>query len=105
MSAKSAGVDAEVGDGATPNAVRALQDARGLSLRDHTPRDVSTTDLDEADYIVAMSPAVARRLRNEHDVDPDVLTVWAIPDPYGGSLGDYRGCLEQISAALDDFLR
>lgn len=83
-------------------AVRALRDARGLTLQDHTPRDVSDVDLSRADRIVAMSPSVARRLRTEHDVDPDALVTWAIPDPYGGSLADYRQCLEQIDTALGD---
>ena len=104
VTAASAGVAAEVGDGAAPNAARALRDARGLSLRNHTPRDVADVDLSAVDRIVAMSPAVAQRLRNEHDIDPDALITWAIPDPYGGSLADYRWCLEQIDAALDDLL-
>jgi protein-tyrosine-phosphatase len=104
IAAASAGVAAERGDGAAPNAIRALREARGLSLQDHEPRDVSDVPLADADRIVAMSPAVARRLRDEHDVDPDALITWAISDPYGGSLGDYRWCLEQISTALDDLL-
>jgi protein-tyrosine-phosphatase len=102
VSAASAGVAAAAGDGATPNAVRALRNARGLALQSHTPRDVSDVDLSRADRIVAMSPSVARRLRTEHDVDPDALVTWAIADPYGGSLADYRQCLEQIRTALDD---
>jgi len=104
MTAASAGVAAEVGDGAAPNAARALRDARGLSLRGHEPRDVSDVDLSVVDRIVAMSPAVARRLRDEHDVESDALITWAIPDPYGGALADYRWCLEQIDTALDDLL-
>jgi hypothetical protein len=51
-----------------------------------------------------MSPNVARRLRAEHDVPADVLVTCAIPDPCGGRLADYRWCLEEISAALDDLL-
>ncbi len=104
VAAASAGVAAERGDGAAPNAIRALQDARGLSLRDHEPRGVSDVPLADVDRVVAVSPAVARRLRDEHGVDPDTLITWAISDPYGGSLADYRWCLEQISAALDDLL-
>jgi len=104
VSATSAGVAAAAGDGAAPNAVRALRDARGLSLRDHTPRDVSDIPLARADRIVAMTPSVARRLHSEHDVDPDTVVTWAISDPYGSSLTDYRRCLEQISTALDDLV-
>ena len=104
VTATSAGVAAGAGDGAAPNAVRALRDARGLSLRDHEPRDVSEVTLDAVDRIVALSPTVGQRLRNEHGVDPDTLITWTIPDPYGGSLADYRWCLEQIRLALDDLL-
>lgn len=104
VSAASAGVRAEVGDGATPNAVRALRDARGLSLRHHQPRDVDEVDLDEVDRVVAMSPAVRRQLQIDYNLDPDTLVTWAVSDPCGGSLADYRLCLEQIDAALDDLL-
>ncbi len=104
VSAESAGVAAGPGDGAAPNADRALREARGLSLRGHTPRDVSAVDLTADGRIVAMSPAVARRLRDDHDWAPDAMVTWAVPDPYGGSLADYRWCLEEISAALDDLL-
>ncbi|WP_263790557.1 low molecular weight phosphatase family protein [Salinibacter sp.] len=103
-SAESAGVSAAAGDGAAPNADRALREARGLSLRSHTPRDVSAVDPSAAGRIVAMSPAVARRLRDDHGWAPDAMVTWAVPDPYGGSLADYRWCLEEISAALDDLL-
>jgi protein-tyrosine-phosphatase len=102
--AVSAGVAAGSGDGAAPNAERALREARGLSLREHTPRDVSAVDMTTMERVVAVSPAVARELRREHDVAPDALVTWAIPDPYGGSRADYRWCLEQIDAALDDLL-
>lgn len=104
VAATSAGVAAEMGDGAAPNAVRALRDARGLSLRNHEPRDADDVDLSGADRIVAMSPRVTRRLQAEHDVEANRLITWAISDPYGGSLADYRWCLEQIDAALDDLV-
>lgn len=104
VTAASAGVAAEAGDGAAPNAERALRDAHGLSLEDHEPRDLSDVDLSAVDRIVAMSPAVAQQLRDEHDIDPDALVTWAISDPYGRSLADYRWCLEQIDAALEDLL-
>lgn len=104
ISAASAGVDAEVGDGAAPHAVRALRDARGLSLRDHEPRGVADVSLSTFDWVVAMSPAVARRLQSEHEVESEALVTWAIPDPSGGTLADYRWGLEQIGVALDDLL-
>lgn len=102
--AESAGVAAQRGDGAAPYAARALRQARGLDLGDHTPRDVTTLDLHRFDRIVAVDASVARRLRTEHDVDADALVTWAIPDPYGGSLADYRYSLEQIDTALNRLL-
>jgi protein-tyrosine-phosphatase len=53
---------------------------------------------------VAVAPNVARRLRTDHDVSPDRLVTWTIPDPYGGTLADYRYCLEQIDTSLDRLL-
>ena len=102
--AESAGVAAQRGDGAAPYAARALRQARGLALGDHSPQDVTALDLRRFDRIVAMDTSVARRLRAEHDVDADALVSWAIPDPYGGSLADYRYSLEQIDVALDRLL-
>ena len=101
LAAESAGVAAQRGDGAAPYAARALRQARGLDLDDHAPRNVAALDLSAFDRIVAMDPSVAQRLRAEHDVDPDALVTWTIPDPYGGALADYRYSLEQIDAALD----
>ncbi len=102
--AASAGVAAQRGDGAAPYAVRALQSARGLDLHDHAPRDVADLNLNDFDQIVAMDATVARRLRTEHDVDAERLATWAVPDPYGSPLADYRYALEQIDAALDRLL-
>jgi protein-tyrosine-phosphatase len=65
---------------------------------------VAALDLDAFDPIVAMAPNVAQRLRTEHDVAPDALVTWTIPDPYGSSMADYRLCLEQIDTALDRLL-
>jgi len=104
MEAGSAGVAAQRSDHAAPFAVRALRAARGHSLNDHTPRPVEACDLSAFDRIVAMDPSVARRLRTAHDDLDGRLVTWSIPDPYGGSLADYRYCLEQIDAALDRLL-
>jgi protein-tyrosine phosphatase len=104
VSAESAGVAAQKGDGAAPYAVRVLRTDRGLDLSDHVPRDVDALDLDAFDRIVAMDPTVAQRLRIQYEVNPDALVTWSIPDPYGGTLADYRYCLEQIDAALDRLL-
>ena len=102
--AMSAGVAAQRSDGAAPFAARALRSARGLDLSDHTPRDVEALDLSDYAMIVAMAPNVARHLRTEYDVPPDRLVTWTIPDPYGGTMTDYRYCLEQIDTSLDRLL-
>lgn len=104
VSAESAGVAAQTGDGPAPYVAHVLRTARGCSLSDHEPRDVEALDLSVFDNIVAMAPSVAQRLRTEHDVPSERLTTWSIPDPYGGSLADYRYCLEQIDAALTRLL-
>ena len=102
--AESAGIAAQRSDGAAPFAARALQTARGRSLDAHTPQSVDALDLSAFDRIVALDAAVARRLRTNHAVQNDRLVTWSIPDPYGGSMADYRLCLEQIDDALDRLL-
>jgi len=104
MEAESAGVAAQRGDGAAPYAARALRTARGLDLSGHSPQDVADLDLSAFDRIVAMAPAVAQRLRADHAALDDRLVIWSLPDPYGGTMADYRLCLEQIDAALDRLL-
>jgi protein-tyrosine-phosphatase len=104
VSAESAGVAAQRADGAAPYAERALRIARGLDLSGHSPQNVADLNLSAFDQIVAMAPPVAHRLRADHDDIDDRLVVWSIPDPYGGSMADYRLCLEQIDAALDRLL-
>jgi len=102
--AESAGVAAQRGDGAAPYAARALRMARGLDLSGHSLQNVADLDLSAFDRIVAVAPSVAQRLRADHDDIDDRLVTWSIPDPYGGSMADYRLCLEQIDAALDRLL-
>lgn len=102
--ADSAGIAAQRSDHAAPFADRALRAARGRSLDDHTPQSVAPLDLSAYDPIVALAPSIAQQLRSEHDVAPDRLVTWTIPDPYGGSMADYRLCLEQIDTALDRLL-
>jgi protein-tyrosine-phosphatase len=102
--AESAGVAAQRGDGAAPYAERALRMARGLDLSGHTPQNVAALDLSAFTRIVAIAPAVAQRLRADCEGIDERLVTWSIPDPYGGSMADYRLCLEQIDAALDRLL-
>jgi protein-tyrosine-phosphatase len=104
VAAESAGVAAQRSDGAAPYAARALRMARGLDLSGHSPQDVADLDLSAFDRIVAMAPAVAQRLRADHNRIDDRLVTWSIPDPYGGTMADYRLCLEQVDAALDRLL-
>jgi protein-tyrosine phosphatase len=104
LAAESAGVAAQRGDGAAPYAVRALRQARGLDLEGHAPRDVTDVALPRFDRVVAMDATVAQRLRADPTAVGDRLVTWSVPDPYGGSMADYRLCLEQIDAALDRLL-
>lgn len=104
IQAESAGIAAQRSDHAAPFADRALRAARGQGLDDHTPQSVANLDLTTYDHIVALAPSIAQRLRSEHDVPPNRLITWTIPDPYGGSMADYRLCLEQIDTALTRLL-
>jgi protein-tyrosine-phosphatase len=95
---ESAGVAAEEGVGAPEEAVGAMRE-RGLELRAHRSRPLGALALCDFDLLVAMSPAIALRLRG-HGVDPVKLRSLNVGDPHGGSLDVYRATAAIIERDL-----
>ena len=97
---RSAGVECGSGLRAARNAVEVMAE-RGLDISNHNSIDVEDLDIKEFDIVVAMSPAVARRLAR---LNPKRLEAWTVTDPYGGDILTYRAAAEAIDAALDGFV-
>ena len=99
--AESAGLRAPSGDCASGNSVRVM-DEEGIDLRDHRSSPVTEDMLRRADLVYCMTeehafllgmffPSFAYKVR--------VMPV-KVPDPYGGSLEDYRAAARRIREAL-----
>ena len=95
---ESAGVAADEGAEAPKEAVWAMKE-RGLDLRAHRSRALATLALRDFDLLVAMSPAIARRLR-ARGVDAVKLRSLNVSDPHGGGLDVYRATAAIIERDL-----
>ncbi|HWQ51096.1 MAG TPA: GNAT family N-acetyltransferase [Terriglobales bacterium] len=98
----SSGVAVREGDLATDNARAAVAEL-GLSLEGHAARQLAGADA--GCRILAMTAAhadVARLLLPGADVRR--LACHDIIDPYGGDLGRYRACRDELSLAIDAYL-
>ena len=87
------------GDALSEDARLALEEV-GLAL-DHTPAAVTPDRLADADLIVAMSERHAHTLWAIDPGLPVVVPGYGIPDPYGGSLDDYRHCRDALQSVMD----
>lgn len=88
------------GRGVAENAVSVVKEMTGVDISGHRARDVADVDLTEFDRVIALDRMVAEELA---PIVPSDLTlvVWAVGDPYGGSLDDYRQCAEVLRAYID----
>ena len=99
----SAGLACEPGEDASPHAVEAMAE-RGLDLRDHRSRRCSAYLLQEGVF-VGLTESHCRVLQPYLPPERLMRLGDGIPDPYGGSLEEYRACAERIEQALPDLLK
>ena len=105
--ATSAGLYA-MGEPIAKNAVLALEAAGIPSLSDnyyrgHVSRPLDIETLKTADLIVGMTSDHAMRILAVYPQFASKITCFShdIPDPFGGSLDDYRQCLAAITRELE----
>ena len=108
----SAGLHAQVGDPATPEAVLAASEL-GADISRHRVRSMTDALAFSAALLVGMTAAHAAELRLRFPFAADkvhVLGEYAsrpvrdIPDPFGGTLADYRRCIRAIRACIPGLL-
>lgn len=78
---ESAGTDADEGAFAATEAVQTMQEW-GLDISPHRSRPLSALHLHDFDLIIALTPTIARSLR-DRGADPSRVRELDIPDPYG----------------------
>lgn len=99
--AESAGLRAPSGAWASDNLVRVM-DEEGIDLRDHRSSPVTEDMLRWADLVYCMTEEHALRLGMFFPAFADKVRVMPVevPDPYGGSLDDYRLAAGRIREGL-----
>ena len=99
--AESAGLRAPSGAWASDNSVLVM-DEEGIDLRDHRSSPVTADLLRWADLVYCMTEGHAWRLGMFFPSFADKVRVMPVevPDPYGGSLDDYRAAAARIREAL-----
>lgn len=101
--AESAGVGAVDGTPPSQLAVREMK-RRGIDIARHRARNVSSVVVSEYDIVVALDREVAARFWAAYPDHPD-LRIWIVPDPYGGSAGEYREAADRICKNVEELLR
>ena len=101
VNAQSAGLIADPGDPATPEAVRTAR-RHGGDLSAHRARNVQNYLMREASQVYAMTLDHAKTLRMRFPEYAERIHVLnpAIPDPYGGNDDVYEACAQMLLAAM-----
>lgn len=106
VKASSAGIFAEVGMGASENAVKAMR-LYGISLKGHKSTQLTEKMIEEADLVFTMTEG--QRLMIEGYAPEKIFSVYEflssegdIADPYGGDLDEYNETAQEIYDALVD---
>ena len=103
---ESAGVFAEIGQTASPEAIQALREM-GIDLTFHRSKPVSEDLVEKSDLILTMTGAHAMILGTMagdkvHSIMEYIGGQGDISDPYGGDVEDYRETAREIYDALVD---
>ncbi len=108
----SAGLHAHVGDPPTPEAVLAASEF-GADISRHHVRSMTDALAFSATFLVGMTAAHAAELRMRFPFAAAKVHVLGeygprpvrdIPDPFGGTLADYRQCIRAIRTCLPGLL-
>ena len=101
-SCESAGLFAEEGFPASPNAVEVCREI-GVDLTAHRSHRLRREDLKRPDLFAVMSTDHRNALLAA-GVPGEKILVLDIPDPYGGGVKIYRQCRDRLSEALQSLM-
>lgn len=101
---ESAGVFANEGDGATPEAVVAVK-KYGIDLLAHHAQTINTELLEKSDLILTMTAAHKMLLDQYAKGKTFTVCEYAgidgdIPDPFGSDMDEYEKCADRLYQAL-----
>lgn len=101
---ESAGIFANDGDPASPQAIVVMK-KYDIDLLGHHSQTINTELIEKSDLILVMTPAHKMVLEQSAPGKTYTLCEYAgvdgdIPDPFGGSVGDYEECAQKLYNAL-----
>jgi len=104
----SAGVWAADGQRASENAIAVMAE-RGIDIGDHIAHTITADDVAEAELILVMGREHAQMIRSTwpqygwkiHRLSEMAGGRQDVPDPYGGSIAEYRACADTIASYID----
>lgn len=99
--AASCGIHAEVGGSISRHAVEALAEV-GASCDKFKPRQLTQKILDGSVLVVTMTSAQKQVLEGcAHVLSVKDICGYEVPDPYGGTIEDYRAARDAINRACE----
>jgi protein-tyrosine-phosphatase len=75
----------------------------GIDIRDHCSRRVSSLNLNDFDFIIAMDSTINNQIKSLLPDASDKIVSWDVDDPFGKDIGSYRKCAETIRSKVLDF--
>jgi protein-tyrosine phosphatase len=101
--AESAGVGAV--EGTPPSLLAVLEmKRRGIDISFHRARIVMSADLPSYEMVIALDREVAALFWTAFPEYGD-LRIWNIPDPYGGSAGEYQQAADLIRGQVEELIK
>ena len=103
---KSYGLAVFGSDTANENAVKVMRE-RNIDISAHRSTPLSRLAVENADLIVTMTKSHTDALLSAGVPNEKLMTL-NVPDPFGGSIEDYRRCADEIAAKLEsvyDYIR
>jgi len=105
---KSAGI-AAWGYDASHEAIKVMKDEFDIDISEHNPTDITDISLNNFDYIITMDSYVntyiKKYIKQYYQIESNKIISWNIIDPYGGSIEDYKKCVNIIKNQIHDFLK
>lgn len=98
---QSAGLGARNGDKVSVNSVLAMAEY-GIDISKHTARRLTEPEIPLWDIYFVMNETQAYILE-QAGVEKDKIYVVSVPDPYGGSLDDYRQTRDKLIEEINRF--
>jgi len=90
-------------------AINVMKNEFGIDISDHNPTDITDISINNFDYIVTMDfyidTYIKKYIKQYYQIESNKIISWNIVDPYGGSVDDYKRCVNIIKNQIHDFLK